>query len=43
MFYKVLGRTGYKVSIVTIGGCGPGFTSTVDEAVKAFEQALKEG
>ena len=43
MFYKVLGRTGYKVSIVTIGGCGPGFTSTVDEAVKAIEQALKEG
>jgi len=43
MLYKVLGRTGYKVSIVTIGGCGPGFTNTVDEAVKAFEQALKEG
>ena len=43
MLYRVLGRTGYKVSIVTIGGCGPGFTNTVVEAVKAFEQALKEG
>lgn len=38
-----LGRTGYNVTILTIGGAGPGFTPDPQEGVKAFEMALEKG
>ena len=42
MEYRKLGKTGSKVSVITLGGCGPGFVSQeiADEAVKL---ALKYG
>jgi len=41
--YRTLGRTGYSVSILTIGGCGPGMATSVDNAVQAFECAISKG
>lgn len=41
MHYRLLGRTSYKVSVVTIGGAGPGLAPNVSEALKAFELAIK--
>ena len=41
--YRVLGRTGYRVSVLTIGGCGPGLHPDPDEAVKAVEEAIGRG
>lgn len=40
---RVLGRTGYKVTILTIGGCGPGVSPNAEEAKKAFEDAINRG
>ncbi|MCX8180273.1 MAG: aldo/keto reductase [Thermofilaceae archaeon] len=40
---RVLGRTGYKVTFLTVGGAGPGFTPDVEEGVRAFEMALEKG
>lgn len=40
---RVLGRTGYRVTILTIGGAGPGFTPSVEEGIKAFEMAVERG
>lgn len=40
---RVLGRTGYRVTILTIGGAGPGFTPLVEEGIKAFEMAVEKG
>lgn len=36
MEYRKLGKTGSKVSVITLGGCGPGFVSqeVADEAIK---------
>jgi len=39
----VLGRTGYKVSILAIGGCGPGVATSTENAIEAFENAIKSG
>lgn len=39
----MLGRTGYKVTILTIGGCGPGVSPNAEEAKKAFEDAINRG
>jgi len=41
--HGVLGRTGYKVSTLTIGGCGPGIATSTEEAIGAFEHAVKNG
>jgi len=38
-----LGRTGYKVTVLTIGGAGIGFVPDSQEGVKAFEFALEKG
>lgn len=43
MEYRPLGRTGFKVSIIAIGGCGPGIAPNADEGLKAFENALDKG
>jgi len=43
MFYRVLGRTGLKVSVLAIGGCGPGFASNASEALMALNYALDSG
>jgi aryl-alcohol dehydrogenase-like predicted oxidoreductase len=43
MEYRLLGRTGFKVSILTIGGCGPGVRPDSNEAIKAVENAIMEG
>lgn len=43
MEYRTLGRTGYKVSVLTIGGCGPGIAPDVKEAVNAVENAINAG
>lgn len=43
MEQRRLGRTGYNVTILTIGGAGPGFTPDAQEGVKAFEEALEKG
>jgi aryl-alcohol dehydrogenase-like predicted oxidoreductase len=43
MEYRVLGRTGYRVSVLTIGGCGPGVAPNEREAVEAVENAMKMG
>ena len=40
---RVLGRTGYKVTVLTIGGAGPGFTPDPEEGIKAFEMAVEAG
>lgn len=40
---RVLGRTGYKVTILTIGGAGPGFTPSSEEGVQAFKMAVEKG
>jgi predicted aldo/keto reductase-like oxidoreductase len=37
-----LGKTGHSVSILTLGGCGPGYVSQ-EEADKAVELAMKHG
>jgi len=41
--YRVLGKTGLKVSIITIGGCAPGFASSHEDAIKAVENAIGAG
>ncbi|MCD6562427.1 MAG: aldo/keto reductase [Thermoproteales archaeon] len=41
--YRRLGRTELRVSIITIGGCAPGFASTLEEATKAFKEAISLG
>lgn len=43
MEYRTLGRTGYRVSILTMGGCGPGVAPNVEDAIKAAETAMKAG
>jgi len=43
MEYRLLGRTGYKVSILTIGCCGPGIAPNVEDAIKAFEYSINHG
>ncbi|MBO3802232.1 MAG: aldo/keto reductase [Thermoproteota archaeon] len=43
MEYRTLGRTGYKVSTLTIGGCGPGIAPNVKEAVEVVEKAIEAG
>jgi predicted aldo/keto reductase-like oxidoreductase len=43
MEYRLLGRTGFKVSILAIGGCGPGVAPNLEEGLKAFENALEKG
>jgi aryl-alcohol dehydrogenase-like predicted oxidoreductase len=43
MEYRRLGRTGFRVSILTIGGYGPGVYPDPVEAVKAVENAIMEG
>lgn len=43
MEYRLLGRTGFKVSILAIGGCGPGVTPNPEEGLKAFEKAMEKG
>ncbi|MEM4501045.1 MAG: aldo/keto reductase [Thermofilaceae archaeon] len=40
---RILGRTGYRVTILTIGGAGPGFTPFAEEGVRAFEMAIERG
>ena len=37
-----LGKTGHSVSIITLGGCGPGYVSQ-EEADRAVELAMKHG
>ncbi len=41
--YRILGRTGFKVSILAIGGCGPGIAPNTEEGLKAFENAFEKG
>jgi len=41
--YRRLGRTNYKVSILTIGGFGPGVYPDAQAAIKAVENAISEG
>ncbi len=43
MEYRILGGTGYRVSVLTIGGCGPGIAPREEDAIKAFELALSYG
>jgi len=43
MEYRTLGRTGYRVSVLTIGGCGPGVAPIEKEAIEAVENAIKAG
>ena len=43
MEHRLLGRTGFKVSILAIGGCGPGVAPNLEEGLKAFENALEKG
>jgi|UniRef100_A0A7J2TZJ2 aryl-alcohol dehydrogenase-like predicted oxidoreductase len=43
MEYRRLGRTGLKVSILTIGGYGPGVYPDIHQAINAVESALNEG
>ncbi|MGB9895541.1 MAG: aldo/keto reductase [Thermoproteota archaeon] len=43
MEYRTLGRTGYRVSVLTIGGCGPGIAPDAKEGVEAVENAIKMG
>ncbi|MCX8183548.1 MAG: aldo/keto reductase [Crenarchaeota archaeon] len=43
MEYRILGRTGFKVSILAIGGCGPGIAPNTEEGLKAFEKAVEKG
>jgi len=38
-----LGRTGYEVSILTIGGCGPGICPDAETGVKAVQDAMSRG
>ncbi|GGT98118.1 oxidoreductase [Sulfodiicoccus acidiphilus] len=38
-----LGRTGYQVSILTIGGCGPGICPDAEMGVKAVQDAIARG
>jgi aryl-alcohol dehydrogenase-like predicted oxidoreductase len=41
--YRTLGRTNYRVSILTIGGCGPGICPDEGEAIRAVEDAINRG
>jgi len=41
--YRVLGRTGYSVSILTIGGCAIGFAENVERGLEAFRWAVSRG
>ncbi|MBO3839914.1 MAG: aldo/keto reductase [Thermoproteota archaeon] len=43
MEYRLLGRTGFKVSILALGGCGPGVTPNPEEGLRAFENAIEKG
>jgi len=43
MEYRRLGKTEYRVSLLAIGGCGPGITSDTSIALKAVENAINEG
>jgi len=43
MEYRRLGRTGFKISILAIGGCGPGIAPNPEEGFRAFENALEKG
>ena len=43
MKQRRLGRTGYEVTVLTIGGAGIGFVPDSQEGVKAFEFALEKG
>jgi len=43
MEYRRLGRTGLNVSILTIGGCGPGIAPNPTDAIKAVEDAINHG
>ncbi len=43
MEYRRLGKTGLRVSILTIGGCGPGIAPNPSEAIKAVEDAINRG
>ncbi len=43
MEYRRLGRTGFKASILTIGGCGPGIAPNMEDGFKAFEKAVEKG
>lgn len=42
MEYRVLGRTGFEASVITLGGCGVGWISQ-READEAVQLALKHG
>jgi predicted aldo/keto reductase-like oxidoreductase len=39
---RIFGKTGAKVSIITLGGCGPGYVDQ-DEADKAIKLAMNNG
>lgn len=43
MEHRRLGRTGFKVSILAIGGCGPGVAPDTEKGLKAFENAVEKG
>ena len=43
MEYRVFGRTGYRVSVLAIGGCGPGIAPDPEEGRRAFEEAVRRG
>lgn len=41
--YRILGRTGFRVSVLAIGGCGPGIAPNMEDGLKAFEKAVEKG
>ena len=43
MEYRRLGRTDLKVSILAIGGYGPGVYPDAQQAISTVENALNEG
>uniref|UniRef100_A0A7C5US59 Aldo/keto reductase n=1 Tax=Ignisphaera aggregans TaxID=334771 RepID=A0A7C5US59_9CREN len=43
MEYRRLGKTEYRVSLLAIGGCGPGIAPDTPIALKAVENAINEG
>lgn len=38
-----MGKTNLKVSILTIGGCGPGVAQNLGNGLRAFEEAIEKG
>lgn len=38
-----MGKTNLKVSILTIGGCGPGVAQNLENGLRAFEEAIEKG